>query len=65
MVHNQNYSSSDINDDSDCCKDCKEHYFFAKEKCDWIKCRVCENWRHEYCTIFSKNLHLLRMQQPS
>jgi hypothetical protein len=54
MVHNPNTRNSDKNDDSDCCKECKEYYYVAKEECDWIKCSLCERWLHENCTIFSK-----------
>jgi hypothetical protein len=38
MVHNPNSSNSDKNDDSDCCKECKEYCCVTKEECDWIKC---------------------------
>jgi hypothetical protein len=39
-VHNPNSSNSDKNDDSDCCKECKEYYCVTKEECDWIKMLV-------------------------
>jgi hypothetical protein len=54
MVRNPNSSNADKNDDSDCCKECKEYYSVTKEGCDWIKCSDCEKWLHENCTIFFK-----------
>jgi hypothetical protein len=54
MVHNQNSSISDKNEESDCRKECKEYCCVTKGECDWIKCSLCEKWLHENCTIFSK-----------
>jgi hypothetical protein len=47
MVHNPNSSSSDKNNDSDCCEECKEYCYVTKDECDWIKCSFCEKWLHE------------------
>jgi hypothetical protein len=54
MVHSPSSSNSDIQDDSDCCKECEEYHKLKKQECDWIKCSVCEKLLHENCTIFSK-----------
>jgi hypothetical protein len=42
MVQNLNSSSSDNNDHSGCCKECKEYYYVTKDERDWIKCSGCE-----------------------
>jgi hypothetical protein len=47
MVQNPNSSNSDRNDDSDCCKECKEYCCVTKEEYDWIKLSFCEKWLHE------------------
>lgn len=37
----------------DRCIECNECYYTTKEKCDWIKCTVCEKWLHETCPVFA------------
>jgi hypothetical protein len=54
IVHNRNSRDSDKDNESDCCKECKECYCVPKGKCGWIKCLVCEKWLHENCTILSQ-----------
>lgn len=34
------------------CTECLEEYTETSEKCDWIKCIVCNNWLHETCSKF-------------
>jgi hypothetical protein len=53
MVHRPYSCHSNEHEESNCCKECKNYYCVTKKECDWIKHRVCENWLHESCTIFS------------
>lgn len=47
------FSSDEINNDSDECVGCGENYDQTKLKVDWIKCVRCQRWLHETCSSFN------------